>query len=355
MATGPSTDQTPYLIGLEPNVSFVSLITAGDSVLQTDGGGLYQFGGIPDGLGAFDNGDGTVTVLVNHEFGQTKGAIHDHGSAGAYVDALIIDKTTLEVVSGDNLAQQVYLWDPSTDSYAAGTTAWERLCSGDLASPSAFYDAASGLGTTARIYLTGEETSPPFTTNYGRAFGFVASGADAGSVYELNMLGDMSFENQVACAYSGAKTVVLETDDATPGQVYVYVGDKQATGNDIEKAGLTNGQLYGIKVAGLTVEDAVNTVPGGFASFSLESMGDISDDNGTHLEINADAAGVTEFFRPEDISWDPTNPNYAYFVTTGNISAPSRLYRLEFTDVTNPTLGGNINLMFEGPASSAPS
>ena len=29
--------------------------------------------GIPDGLGAFDNGDGTFTVLMNHELGNTQG------------------------------------------------------------------------------------------------------------------------------------------------------------------------------------------------------------------------------------------------------------------------------------------
>jgi hypothetical protein len=41
------------------------------------------------------------------------------------------------------------------------------------------------------------------------------------------------------------------TDDTSPlGQLYVYVGDKQSTGNDITKAGLTNGKFYGIKVTG---------------------------------------------------------------------------------------------------------
>jgi hypothetical protein len=30
---------------------------------------------------------------------------------------------------------------------------------------------------------------------------------------------------------SGLKTVVVGTDDSTPGQVYVYVGDKTNAGN----------------------------------------------------------------------------------------------------------------------------
>lgn len=62
MATGPSTSISPYLLASEPNVRFTSILTVGDAI---PGDGV--FGGIPDGLGAFDNGDGTITVLVNHE------------------------------------------------------------------------------------------------------------------------------------------------------------------------------------------------------------------------------------------------------------------------------------------------
>jgi len=29
---------------------------------------------------------------------------------------------------------------------------------------------------------------------------------------------------------------------------YIYIGNKQAQGNEIERAGLTNGKLYGVKV-----------------------------------------------------------------------------------------------------------
>jgi hypothetical protein len=55
--------------------------------------------GIPDGLGAFDNGDGTMTVLMNHELGATSGAVREHGSTGAFVSRLVVDLDTLEVVS----------------------------------------------------------------------------------------------------------------------------------------------------------------------------------------------------------------------------------------------------------------
>jgi len=37
------------------------------------------------GLGAFDNGDGTFTVLMNHELGATSGVARAHGGKGAFV------------------------------------------------------------------------------------------------------------------------------------------------------------------------------------------------------------------------------------------------------------------------------
>ena len=90
MPTGPSSSTSPYILASEPNVRFISIVTTGDAL---PGGGV--FGGIPDGIGAFDNGDGTITVLVNHELGSTAGLVRDHGSTGAFIDRLVIDKATL--------------------------------------------------------------------------------------------------------------------------------------------------------------------------------------------------------------------------------------------------------------------
>lgn len=92
--------------------------------------------------------------------------------------------------------------------------------------------------------MNGEESG-----NGGRAFAMVATGASKGNAYELPRMGNMSFENTLANPYSGDKTVVIGLDDSTPGQVYIYQGTKNNTGIlDIDKAGLTNGSLAGIKV-----------------------------------------------------------------------------------------------------------
>src|SRR5689334_21016787 len=46
--------------------------------------------GIPDGLGAFDNLDGTFTLVMNHELGSTLGANRAHGAKGAFVSKWVI-------------------------------------------------------------------------------------------------------------------------------------------------------------------------------------------------------------------------------------------------------------------------
>ena len=63
----------------------------------------WRIVGIPDGLGAFDNGDGTMTVLMNEELGATAGVVREHGSTGAFVSQLIVDTDTLEVLSARGL------------------------------------------------------------------------------------------------------------------------------------------------------------------------------------------------------------------------------------------------------------
>lgn len=82
----------PYLIGSEPNVRFSVIATVGDALDTKTDGTPYRLVGIPDGLGAFDSGDGTITVLMTHELGGTVGIVRDHGAAGAFVSQWTIDK-----------------------------------------------------------------------------------------------------------------------------------------------------------------------------------------------------------------------------------------------------------------------
>ncbi len=92
---------SPYVVPVNAAVSTQSILTVGDSI---DG---YRMVGIPDGLGAFDNGDGTFTLLMNHELGNTQGIPRAHGGTGAFVSRWIIDKATLTVLSGHDQIQTI--------------------------------------------------------------------------------------------------------------------------------------------------------------------------------------------------------------------------------------------------------
>src|SRR5262249_51174632 len=157
-------------------------------------------------------------------------------------------------------------------------------------------------GTYERIFMDGEEIG-----DEGRQFATVVTGPDAGSAYNVGALGRASWENSVAKPDAGTATVVAELDDSTPGQVYFYVGAKKASGNDVEKAGLTGGTLYGLKIDTVSTETNGTTVPAGGASFSLVSLGDVSGLSGAQLQAASVAAGVSNLNRPEDGSWDPSD------------------------------------------------
>ncbi|MEY2600496.1 MAG: hypothetical protein RLZZ142_2755, partial [Verrucomicrobiota bacterium] len=348
---GPSSSETPYLSPTAPFWSATSLLTVGDAVTKI-GGGSYRMAGIPDGLGAFDNGDGTFTVLANHEIGGTSGIVRA-GTLGAFVSQWVVEKSTLRVLSGGDFLtspSNLFLWNTASNTWTSGTPSpISRLCSADLAPLSAFYHQSLNLGYNGRIFLNGEETG-----NEGRAFAWIVSGAEAGRVYEVPQLGKFSVENFVASPFSGAKTAVVGTDDSTPGQVYVYVGDKTNSGNAVERAGLANGTLYGVRVTN------GGTLYGG-GTVALESRGAINGSftltaptyspstTGAALQANSVSAGITEFARPEDVAW--LSAGTVVFNTTGatvgGTSQSSKLYRLAFSDPNNLTAGGSISVVVD--------
>jgi hypothetical protein len=338
-ASGPSSSKDPYVVRTQPGVVFKSILTTGDAVAKA-GGGSYRMVGIPDGLGAFDNGDGTFTLLMNHELTATKGVPRAHGGRGAFVSTWVIRKDDLAVVSGEDLIRHVHLW--SAAGYAlTPDVIFSRFCSADLPARSAFYNAATGKGFDGRLFMNGEENG-----SEGRGF---AHGLD-GNSYELPWLGKFSFENSLANWGTGDRTVVVSQDDAGggKGQVYVYAGDKKTAGDTpVERAGLTGGASYGIKVTGYAAEPAATGIPSG-TRFGVHAFGDVSAKSGAQLETESNANGVTQFRRPEDGAWDTTDPNVYYFVTTDQYPGKSRLWRLTFDDASHPELGGTIDMLLDG-------
>jgi hypothetical protein len=354
---GPSTDSSPYVIPVAAGVQTTSFLTANDSING------YPMVGVPDGLGAFDNGDGTFTLLSNHELLSTEGRARAHGSPGAFVSKWIIKKSDLTVLSGTDLMKLVFLWNftffTSYDTTRPSPlTAFGRFCSGDLPAPTAFYNSKTGRGTQERIYMNGEEVSE------GRAFGHVVTGPNTGTSYQLPWLGRMSFENSVANPYQQDKTIVGCMDDAstTTSNVYFYVGQKTKSGNEFSKAGLFNGKLYAVKVTGFPQERISSTVindpPAAGTHFDLVYLGDVIDLTGAQLDSVSTALGATRFSRCEDGAWNPSAPTNFYFNTTDQLDqvsdgvgtqvGRSRLWHLHFDDIAKPEAGGTIEAALDG-------
>jgi hypothetical protein len=376
---GPSTTTEPYLLPALTGVTTKSILTVGDAING------YRMVGIPDGAGAFAAPpfSNYFNFLMNHELGATAGIARRHGSTGAFVSRWQINPATLQVLSGrDHISRPANLFTWRNGAYVAGLSQLDRLCSADLPRQTAFF--ADGVGTRSRIFLSGEETSPPFGADHGRAFAHIVSGPDINKSFELPRLGKIAYENVLASPYPQAKTIVVGMDDAgretnvtidnvcrsqgqtgcvePPSELFIYIGTKQATGNDIERAGLTNGKLYGVrvKVGSRTVtgehpQFVFNTsgAPRTIARFEMHDLGDVSNKTGVQLQDDAINNKITQFIRIEDGQWDPRPGKQRdfYFVTTGRLSSsessyrPSRLWRLRFDDIANPEAGGRIEML----------
>ena len=264
--TGPSSSQSPYILRSQPGVVVKSIFTVGDSVNLKPDFTPYRMVGIPDGLGAFDNGDGTFTLLMNHELPNTVGTSRAHGNIGAFVSQWTINKSDLTVVAvkdfiGDKHSIFLSNNNPAIGSrhtgFLPGDPTISRLCSADLGAPTAhiWTDPATSIryGTVALIFQSGEESDGTLSTpqgpesviDFGRQFAFIATdnpnipGNEANTAYELPHAGLFPWENNLVNPFSQRKTIVMGRDDSAPGQVYVWVGDKQTTGNVVERAGLT--------------------------------------------------------------------------------------------------------------------
>ncbi len=345
--TGPSSSQTPYMTPIQSGVQFASVLTTGDVV------GSYRMAGTPDGLGAYDNGNGTITVLMNHELAATLGIQRAHGALGAFVSEWVVHKDSLVVSSGADLIKSVSTY--ASNSWTISTVAFNRFCSADLAPASAYYNSASGKGSQARIFLNGEESGSATVACKGAAH--VATGADKGKSYVLPWatMTNVGWENLLANPGTGDKTVVMANSDGGFNGVYLYVGSKATTGNEVEKAGLVGGTMYRVLVnnalAETTAADAGLGLVGGASTFTLT----------TDLTTTS---GGTAFLRPEDGAWDTTNASRYCFATTNTIDAAkdgntnpditagqvgrTRVWRLTFTDIMRPQLGGIIETLVDG-------
>jgi Bacterial protein of unknown function (DUF839) len=361
--TGPSTVTPPYVVPVADGVETTSILTVSDAGAAGNG---YEMVGIPDGLGATRQGN-NIIVYMNHELGQTQGVARAHGEAGAFVSRHVIDPVALRVKSSsDWIDPGVNYWDypneafsPTPDGFGtADLAAFARFCSGDLTSDGQLFNADTSNGYTGAVYFANEEVGPD-----GRVFAVLKDG----TAWQLPRLGLFSWENTLAAFNESDTTVVMGNEDQSNinsqnvSQLWIYVGEKQRNGTEVDKAGMTNGENHVVTIpaAGGPINDGamramIAADPDGKVEFDLAEI----DWNQSGADQNADAQAVgMSLNRIEDGEFDPLDKNVYYFLTTEGSPAdppetPSRdgggLWRLTFDDVEQPDLGGTLELLLDG-------
>ena len=266
----------------------------------------FTIQGIPDGMGAMRNADGTITLLSVHEV-PSYGAIGtlakaaDKGKAiqGTSITKFTLNKAGDRVLKASDMVKSWSFYNYNTGQYqespvgAAPKTQTvgmdsfiSRFCSATLVQAGAlsFKDGSTTLGYEGAVFLSGEEDGD---SGYGRGFAFDMDGND----------------NAFRAAYGKNKAVDVK----------------------FEK----------------TIWDA-----------------DMKTQQLDH------AAKGTEMTRVEDGEWDPSNPNVFYFLTTESNKDPGAttpnpatpsvsrdgggLWRLTFVDGQKPELGAKLELLLDG-------
>jgi hypothetical protein len=358
-----------YMLPSHSEVSLKVLATAGDKI----NGNLIL--GIPDGMGAQKDSSGKLTLLSVFEHSTSAAKSRESLVApwGASITQFTISPRLKYVSSADNnFIKKINYWNYKESKWTsspvasgpsdapAGTFGWgiNRFCSANLAPAGtfAFTDNGKKLGYDGALFLTGEEAG-----DASRGFVFDMEGTG----YQFPGIGMASWENLLTNTKPGKNTVVMGNEDgsATNSHVHMWVGQKQATGNAFEKAGLADGKLYVLSVPTAANDNVFRTTIGKNKKTPVAFNEVNWNQTVADFDKSVTAAG-SEFARVEDGEWDPNNPNVYYFLTTESNKDPiatapnpalpttSRdgggLWRLTFKDAQNPLLGADLELLLNG-------
>ena len=372
-------DKPIYVISSSSAATIKEIATAGDEL------GSWIVPGTPDGMGAYKNSNGTITLLSNHEW-----ALYDaipqslaraEGTYGSSISKLIYDPKTGRVTSGSNLIKDISYYNyttgkwqedykgtapanaPADGNFTYSPTSISRIFANGLNRFCSSYLAPAGslksgsLGYAGAVYLTGEEGSG----DWSRAFAFDMEGHGI----QLPAMGLLQFENLVVAQDTGKNTVVLMNEDngATTSQGYLYLGTKTSKGTFADKAGLTNGNLYTMAIADATTDNIFRSTYGKGKKAAVKFLQVNTDPKFGATSAAAQLVGTT-FSRIEDGEFDPNNHNIYYFITTeSNKNASSTtpnpatptvsrdggaLWKMTFKDVSNPLLGATVEMLLDG-------
>jgi len=355
-----------------PELKVTSLITAGEFTNGLNpGDSVYAPTGIFDGQGAYDNGDGTYTLLVNSELGATSGYGYllpgvEGGLTGARVSSLVIDKDVDDdasngyqsaVIAGGLAYDSIYLdgseiaIDQASDLGAAG---FKRFCAANLVEANSF---GAGVGFADRIYLVGEEE---FSGDGGSFFALDVNGR---AIHEVVGFGKGTWESATIIDTGSSDTVAVLLFDDAKAPLYLWVGTKSAAADAsfLERNGLaaSQGTLYTFVTTALG-ETGVSPGPDSSDLFAFTqangintaingSWVDLASLDPNYAALGAPAlrqlavdAGALQLSRIEDGEVNPLNSQQAVFVSTGTKDfASGDLYGNVFTLDFSSAFGGD--------------
>jgi Alkaline phosphatase PhoX len=310
----------PYVEAVGPEYEVRALLSVGDVVPETsDPSRQFRMAGIPDGLGAYPNSDGTQTLFMSHE--ANRGAtpqplVGAPRYRGAFVSKWILDADG-DVVSGERAYDSVFIENTFVGPAAQAnnsTPAFARFCSGFLAGPDVGFDRW--------IYFANEEEASPTTFD---TLGGLSVAIFDNEAHGLPKLGRMEKENSVVQdAGARARTVIFSLNDGPPtldNQLYMYVGkkDRSEGASALARNGLDNGELYVFRSLHPLRNDE-RTFTDGSIQGEWVLIPDAEAMTDDQLEAASDAVGAMTFVRLEDGAFNPRNRNELFFVSTGNSS-----------------------------------
>jgi Alkaline phosphatase PhoX len=325
----------PYVTPVGTGYHVSALFSANDQVpLIGDASKQYRMVGIPDGLGAHSNGNGTATLYMNHELTsatQSEPVVGGPKNRGAIVSKWILDSHG-NPIAGKRAYDTVYaentLVGPAAE-VGNSTPAFTRFCSAFLAGPAQGFDRW--------IYITNEESdgADTFDTKGGLSVAIFDN-----ELHTLPKLGRYAKENGVVRPNQGGKTVIFPMEDGPAtldSQLWMYVGkkDRSAHASVLARNGLDNGKLYVFRSLDSDTNSERTFTSGSLTGEWVEIPG-VESMTAAQLEAAADAAGAMTFIRPEDAAFNPNNRNELFFNTTGSstgaddgVNELGRLYSLE--------------------------
>ena len=284
-----------------------TLISSSDTI---PGYNNFVYGGTPDGQGFMKNPDGSGYIMVtNHE--------NTFAISRVYLDR------KLNPVKGE------YIVNSEGGMF--------RLCSGSLAT-------VEEHGFPKPVFLSTGESNVNAMTH---AIDPVATADPRNQSRVKPALGKFSGENSVPLAkdaYPG-KTVIILGEDASNGQVYLYVSN---TPGDLD-----NGSFYALRRTNLNQVETSMT-KGNIYDVEFVEVPNAKNLTGTEIENLNSTLKSIQFARVEDLDYRKgggANSREVYFVATGVSGVPEktywgRVYRLKM-NAANP-LAGTLEVVEDG-------